>query len=69
LGKASRRNRLGGAFLCTVVSAQPAKPAAAATEERVAQFYLGDSHASIPRPEKELKGFAKVISSRTSQSN
>ena len=47
-------------FLCTVVSAQPAKPAAAATEERVAQFYLGDSHASIPRPEKELKGFAKV---------
>jgi len=24
------------------------------------QFYLGDSHASIPRPEKELKGFAKV---------
>jgi len=38
------------------------KPAAAATEERVAQFYLGDSHASIPRPEKELKGFAKVNS-------
>jgi len=26
----------------------------------VAQVYVGDSHASIPRPVKELKGFAKV---------
>ena len=28
--------------------------------EEVAQLYLGDSHASVPRPPKELKGFAKV---------
>lgn len=26
----------------------------------VAQVYVGDSHASVPRPVKELKGFAKV---------
>ena len=26
----------------------------------VAQLYIGDSHASVPRPPKELKGFAKV---------
>jgi len=26
----------------------------------VAQVYVGDTHASIPRPQKELKGFAKV---------
>ncbi len=26
----------------------------------VAELYVGDSHASVPRPEKELKGFAKV---------
>jgi len=26
----------------------------------VAQLYVGDSHASVPRPAKELKGFAKV---------
>lgn len=26
----------------------------------VAQLYVGDSHASVPRPVKELKGFAKV---------
>jgi len=26
----------------------------------VAQVYVGDSHASVPRPQKELKGFAKV---------
>lgn len=26
----------------------------------VAQLYVGDSHASVPRPRKELKGFAKV---------
>ena len=26
----------------------------------VAQVYVGDSHASVPRPPKELKGFAKV---------
>ena len=26
----------------------------------VAELYLGDSHASVPRPVKELKGFAKV---------
>jgi beta-glucosidase len=26
----------------------------------VAQVYLGDSHSSVPRPKKELKGFAKV---------
>jgi len=25
-----------------------------------AQLYVGDSHASVPRPVKELKGFAKV---------
>jgi beta-glucosidase len=30
----------------------------AATE--VAELYVGDSHASVPRPVKELKGFAKV---------
>lgn len=26
----------------------------------VAQLYVGDAHASVPRPVKELKGFAKV---------
>jgi beta-glucosidase len=26
----------------------------------IAELYVGDSHASIPRPAKELKGFAKV---------
>jgi beta-glucosidase len=26
----------------------------------VAQVYVGDKHASIPRPIKELKGFSKV---------
>jgi beta-glucosidase len=26
----------------------------------IAQLYVGDSHASIPRPVKELKGFAKI---------
>jgi beta-glucosidase len=26
----------------------------------VAELYVGDPHASIPRPVKELKGFAKV---------
>jgi beta-glucosidase len=26
----------------------------------VAQVYVGDKHASVPRPQKELKGFAKV---------
>lgn len=27
----------------------------------VAELYVGDSHSSVPRPEKELKGFAKVF--------
>ncbi len=27
----------------------------------VAELYVGDSHASVPRPVKELKGFAKVF--------
>lgn len=26
----------------------------------VAELYVGDSHASVPRPIKELKGFAKI---------
>ena len=26
----------------------------------VAQVYVGDAHAKLPRPPKELKGFAKV---------
>jgi beta-glucosidase len=26
----------------------------------VAELYVGDPHASVPRPVKELKGFAKV---------
>ena len=26
----------------------------------VAQLYVGDRHAPVPRPPKELKGFAKV---------
>ncbi|MDT5262972.1 MAG: beta-glucosidase, partial [Acidobacteriota bacterium] len=26
----------------------------------VAQVYVGDSHAKVPRPPKELKGFSKV---------
>jgi beta-glucosidase len=26
----------------------------------IAELYIGDSHASVPRPVKELKGFAKV---------
>ena len=28
--------------------------------EEIAQLYVGDSHASVPRPPKELKGFTKV---------
>jgi beta-glucosidase len=28
--------------------------------EEVAQVYIADTHASVPRPPKELKGFAKV---------
>ena len=47
-------------ILCTVVSAQTAQPASANTGKRVAQVYLSDSHASVPRPEKEWKGFAKM---------
>src|SRR5262249_54848163 len=27
----------------------------------VAQVYVADSHAKLPRPGKELKGFAKII--------
>ncbi|MGB6718719.1 MAG: fibronectin type III-like domain-contianing protein, partial [Candidatus Acidiferrales bacterium] len=27
----------------------------------VAELYVGDSHASVPRPVKELKAFAKVF--------
>jgi beta-glucosidase len=27
----------------------------------VAELYVGDSHASVPRPVKELKGFARVL--------
>jgi beta-glucosidase len=27
----------------------------------VAELYVGDSHSSVPRPVKELKGFAKVF--------
>jgi beta-glucosidase len=27
----------------------------------VAELYIGDSHASAPRPAKELKGFAEVF--------
>ena len=27
----------------------------------VAQVYVGDQHAKVPRPPKELKGFAKVF--------
>jgi beta-glucosidase len=30
------------------------------TAAEVAELYVGDSHASVPRPVKELKGFAKV---------
>jgi beta-glucosidase len=26
----------------------------------VAELYVGDSHASVPRPVKELKGFSKI---------
>ena len=26
----------------------------------IAQLYVGDAHSSVPRPAKELKGFAKV---------
>jgi len=26
----------------------------------VAQVYVGDKHANVPRPAKELKGFAKI---------
>jgi hypothetical protein len=47
-------------FLCTIVSAQTARLVSADTQKRVAQVYLGDSHASIPQPTKELKDFAKV---------
>jgi beta-glucosidase len=28
--------------------------------DEVAQVYVGDKHASVPRPVKELKGFAKI---------
>ena len=51
---------LASLFLCSIVSAQTPKPASADTEKRVAQVYLGDSHASVPHPAKALKGFAKV---------
>ena len=27
----------------------------------VTELYVGDSHASVPRPVRELKGFAKVL--------
>ena len=27
----------------------------------MAQVYVGDSHAPVPRPRKELKGFAKIF--------
>ena len=27
----------------------------------VAQLYVGDTHSSVPRPPKELKGFSKVL--------
>jgi beta-glucosidase len=27
----------------------------------VAQVYVGDTHSSVPRPPKELKGFSKVF--------
>lgn len=27
----------------------------------VAELYVGDSHAAVPRPVKELKGFAKIF--------
>jgi hypothetical protein len=47
-------------FLCSIVSARTPKAASADTEKRAAQVYLSDSHASVPRPEKELRGFAKV---------
>jgi len=30
------------------------------TAAEIAELYVGDSHASVPRPVKELKGFAKV---------
>jgi beta-glucosidase len=30
------------------------------TGAEVAQLYVGDTHASIPRPVKELKGFTKM---------
>ena len=26
----------------------------------ISELYVGDSHASVPRPLKELKGFAKI---------
>jgi beta-glucosidase len=28
--------------------------------DEVAQVYVGDKHANVPRPAKELKGFAKI---------
>jgi beta-glucosidase len=27
----------------------------------VAELYVGDAHSSVPRPVKELKGFAKIF--------
>lgn len=47
-------------FLCIIAPAQTAKTASADTGKRVAQVYMGDSHASVTRPSKEWKGFAKV---------
>lgn len=54
-------------FLCSIVSEQTPKPASADTKKRLAQVHLGDSHASVPRSEKELKSFAKVNLPRARQ--
>jgi hypothetical protein len=51
---------LAALFLCRIASAQAAQPVSANTGKRVAEVYLSDSHASVPRPEKEWKGFAKM---------
>lgn len=37
------------------------KNAGTAAGAEIAELYVGDSHAGVPRPVKELKGFAKVM--------
>ncbi len=47
--------------LDSVVVSFDVKNAGGRAGAEVAELYVGDAHASVPRPMKELKGFAKVF--------